>query len=72
MYWLIVNNGSFDSFADMVQVTVTNAAPTALAGDNQHYSEGIASIALDGSRSFDPEQVVLSYRWTQLGGWKVR
>jgi hypothetical protein len=33
VFELIVNNGSFNSFADVVQVTVTNAPPTALAGD---------------------------------------
>ncbi len=69
---LIVNNGSFNSFADTVQVTVTNAPPTADAGDAQMYAEGTASIPLDGSRSFDPEHVALSYHWTQLSGWKVQ
>ncbi len=72
VFELIVNNGSFNSFADVVQVTVTNAPPTALAGDNQHYGEGVSSITLDGSRSSDPENVALSYHWTQLSGWKVQ
>ena len=30
------------------------------------------SITLDGSRSFDPENVALSYHWTQISGWKVQ
>jgi len=71
---LVVNNGSFNSFADTVQVTVKNDAPTADAGDDQMHSElgGAGSITLDGSRSFDPENAVLSYQWKQISGWKVR
>jgi hypothetical protein len=74
VFELIVNDGSFDSFPDTVQVTVTNAPPIADAGDNQQYSDSdpIASITLDGSRSSDPEHVALSYRWTQLSGWNVQ
>jgi len=70
---LVVSNGAFNSFADTVQVTVTNSAPTADAGDNQLYEDlgAIISITLDGSLSFDPEQVPLSYHWRQVGGWKV-
>ena len=29
-------------------------------------------LTLDGSRSSDPEQVALSYRWTQISGWNVQ
>ena len=55
-----------------MQVTVTNAPPIADAGANRTYGEGTASITLDGSRSADPEQMALSYRWTQLSGWNVQ
>src|SRR5207249_629888 len=69
-----VNNGSFNSFPDTVQVTVKNDPPTADAGDNRQYSdsEPIPSITLDGSPSFDPEHVALRYHWTQLSGWNVQ
>ena len=71
---LVVNNGSYSSFAETVQVTLKNAPPTADGGDDQIYSDSqvIASIALDGSRSSDPEGVVLSYHWSQISGWKVQ
>lgn len=70
---LVVNNGSFNSFADSVQVTVKNDAPTADAGDDQMYSdlEPVASVTLNGSRSSDSENVALSYHWKQISGWKV-
>jgi hypothetical protein len=71
---LVVNNGSFSSFPDAVQVMVTNQPPTANAGEDQMYSdlEPIASITLDGSRSFDPEQAPLSYHWKQISGWIIQ
>ena len=72
-FQLIVGNGSFNSFADVVNLTVKNEVPTADAGDDQHYSDlqPVASVALDGSGSTDPENVTLSYRWNQISGWKV-
>lgn len=71
---LIVNNGSSNSFADTVQVTVKNDAPTADAGDDQMFSDlaPVASVALDGSRSSDPENVTLGYHWKQISGWNVQ
>jgi hypothetical protein len=71
---LVVNNGSFNSFADTVQVTLKNDPPIANAGDDQIYTdlEPIASITLDGSRSFDPQNAVLSYHWTEISGWQVQ
>jgi hypothetical protein len=72
-FQLIVYNGSFYSYADLVKVTVKNDPPTAYAGDDQLFSDEqpIASVTLDGSRSSDPEQVALNYRWKQVGGWNV-
>ena len=71
---LVVNKGSYSSFADTVQVTLKNDPPIADAGDDQIYSnlQPIAAITLDGSRSFDPEHVALRYRWTQITGWTVQ
>ena len=73
-FQLVVNDGSFNSFADIVQVTVKNDPPTADAGDDRMFgdSEPIGSITLDASRSSDPENVVLSYHWKQISGWKVQ
>ena len=71
VFQLVVSNGSFGSFPDIVQVTLSNAPPIANAGASQVYSVGTASITLDGSRSADPEGMPLSYRWTQTSGWNV-
>ena len=71
VFQLVVNNGSFSSFADVVQVTVTNTPPVADAGPSRRYDEGTTAITLDGSRSFDPENAPLSYHWSQLSGWRV-
>ena len=43
---LVVNNGSFNSFADTVQVTVKNDAPTADAGEDQIYSDAGSCLQL--------------------------
>ena len=74
LFQLVVNNGSFDSFPDTVQVTVRNEPPTADAGDDQLFSDAgpVASVTLDGSGSSDPENTALSYHWKQIGGWKVQ
>jgi len=71
---LVVNNGSFGSFADAVQITVKNDPPMADAGPDQLFSDlqEIPSITLDASRSVDPENGVLTFRWKQIGGWKVQ
>jgi hypothetical protein len=70
----VVNNGSYNSFPDIVQITVTNAPPIADAGDDQIYSasQPVPSITLDGSRSFDPENAPLTYHWRQTSGWFVQ
>ena len=70
-FQLVVSNSSFSSFADIVFVTLTNAPPIANAGPSRLYSPGVASITLDGSQSYDPEGMPLSYRWTQTSGWSV-
>jgi hypothetical protein len=74
IFELVVNNGSFNSFADAVQIIVKNDPPTANAGPDQLFSdlEEIPSITLDASRSIDPENGFLTFRWEQIGGWKVQ
>jgi hypothetical protein len=72
VFELIVNNGQFDSFADTVQVTLQNDAPTANAGKDQTYSTLPDMITLDGSASSDPEQGAITYHWKQIQGWNVK
>ena len=43
--------------------TVSNRAPTAVAGSNQSVVAG-STVTLDGSGSFDPDGNALSYAWT--------
>ena len=71
---LVIDNGSYNSFPDIVDVTVKNEPPIADAGDDQMFSDlaGVASVTLNGSRSSDSENAVLSYRWSQVSGWKVQ
>lgn len=48
----------------------TNEAPVAEAGDDQDLAaddEGLATVELDGSGSSDPDEDVLSYKWSVNG-----
>ena len=67
-FTLTVTDPGGSMATDTVTVTVatasTNRAPTANAGPDRSVSDKIA-IALDGSRSSDPEQEALTYAWAQ-------
>ncbi|HDX8593513.1 TPA: phage tail protein I [Aeromonas dhakensis] len=71
---LIVTNGAGLTGHDRVFVTNTlphiNQPPVARAGEDQ-FVTGPASIVLDGSASYDPEQGGLSYFWRQISGPQV-
>lgn len=62
---LVVNDGKVDSSADYVIVTITapENLPVANAGADLSGAVG-ASISLDGTGSYDPKGMSLTYAWT--------
>lgn len=66
---LSVNDGSENSIADEVVVTVkqVNKAPVANAGPAQSVNEKI-TYTLDGTGSSDPDGDALTYKWTAPSG----
>ena len=61
---LVVNDGLVNSASDIVRIQTENRAPIADAGPDQADVPLNAAVALDGSRSSDPDGTVLSYAWT--------
>ena len=61
---LVVNDGTADSAADTVTITVANVAPTADAGPDQPSVNQGDTVTLDGSGSTDPGSDTLTYAWT--------
>ena len=66
---LVVNDGTVDSPADQVVITIktSNSAPVANAGSDQMVNKG-ATVMLDGTASSDPDGNPLTYRWTVPSG----
>ena len=69
---LIVNDGTVDSVADTVDITISNinGMPIAEAGTTQSVNEAV-SVTLDGSGSSDPDGDALTFTWTQTAGASV-
>lgn len=44
-----------------------NAAPIADAGEDQRFSQAGAEILLDGNRSYDPDEDLITYQWVLTG-----
>ncbi len=61
---LVVNDGTFDSGVDWINVTVYNTAPVANAGNDITVSDFGAMAHLDGSLSTDPDGTALTYSWS--------
>ena len=73
VFSLVVNDGTENSTADTVTITVTspaNSSPVANAGPDQTVDAGV-TVTLDGSSSSDADGHSLSYAWTQISGTSV-
>ncbi|MCH7499042.1 MAG: hypothetical protein IH886_03405 [Nitrospinae bacterium] len=66
---LMVDDDTNFSGPDTVDVTVVNvnSPPIADAGDDSTIKEG-ATATLDGNESFDAEDDLITYEWTQVSG----
>ena len=60
---LIVNNGFLSSAPDTVTIAAQVSPPVAIAGPDQSPTLG-APVQLNGSASFDPNGLPLTYAWT--------
>jgi hypothetical protein len=62
--------GLKDTDTTVINVTGENDPPWADAGPNQNVDEETI-VTLDGSNSFDPDDGIASYQWTQIAGPSV-
>jgi RHS repeat-associated protein len=60
---LIVNDGAENSAPDTVTISTLNSAPVAHAGSDRAVAPG-TTVTLDGSASFDADNVPISYSWS--------
>lgn len=64
---LVVSDGQAESEPDMVNVTISNRAPTADAGRTIIATRS-STISLDGGGSIDPDDDSITYKWEQVYG----
>ena len=62
---LVVSDGTLQSVPDTLVLSSGNLAPRANAGDDRRVAAG-DTVVLDGSASTDPNDDLLSYRWSML------
>ena len=64
---VVDNYGLLASDQCTVNVTWVNVPPIANVGPDQSVNED-ATVTLDGSRSSDPDDGIVTYQWTQISG----
>jgi hypothetical protein len=66
---VVDDEGLQDSDYVVITINVSSdiKSPFANAGPDKNVDEG-SSLTLDGSASFDPDGVIISYRWSQAAG----
>ncbi len=69
-FQLTVNDGDGGTATDLVEITATNTAPIADAGQDRTVPKK-AVVILDGSRSSDPDGDPITYSWRQTAGPSV-
>ena len=64
------NNGASSTNIAITNVLVKNVniPPIANAGTNQTVNENTTGVRLDGSKSFDRDGTIVSYKWQQIAG----
>ncbi|NLI81052.1 MAG: hypothetical protein GX443_05105 [Deltaproteobacteria bacterium] len=63
----VIDRGGLKSTATCIVNVTDSAPPVASAGKDQVVSQG-ESVTLDGSASYDPDGVIMTYQWVQLSG----
>ena len=68
---IVTDNGGLKALDTcIVNVSEGNTPPTAVAGSDQTVEEG-STVTLNGADSFDTDDGIFSYRWTQVKGTPV-
>ena len=68
---VVTSTSDIGSVTNTTQITVTNTAPIAVAGEDQLVQPG-STVHLDGSLSTDPDgHEIIGYDWQQTGGIPV-
>lgn len=68
---LVTNDGELSSSPATTGVTIVNRPPVANAGPDQGVRRE-TTVRLNGSGSSDPDGMIVSYRWRQVAGARVR